>query len=777
MDRIQEQIEELEIVINSLTNNSINENTITRFVTIKVFTVEEMKEELARIKEEYEKIQSLKTAYAVDIKNNIISRIADLEFYVNLYIENGELSRVIIEEFKLMIENIEKVTAKSENALSEKEEKLKDTIVRYHRIVKYAKATSQNVDRMEIETAIAGLILSIIIEKTKEGIKIDLRKEIPEEFAHEVVLLIQKEINEEKERTEPQKNLIEAMKKKLQLNILENRKDRNWNVSKMAYDETLIGMYGILEGNPKEIESKLREYYNPQEKEQETEKETSEEISRAERLANEEEKGINSKTALEVYKELKGIETKEQIDFEEYRAKKIAEWQIITGAAASIAPKPDQITIITDTMKVRKMSIEEFYKRLENDNKENYELTFSQKIKRRFEKKPFRSKIRAIIIGTNIKSIAGFTDDCSTMENLEEIVLNEGLQEIVGRVFKGSGIKELICPPTLKTIGNSAFKGCTNLTKVQLNEGLQEIVGGAFEESGIKELICPSTLKTIGEFAFIECANLTKVQLNEGLQKIGWRAFEESGIKELICPSTLKRIDHGVFANCANLTKVQLNEGLQEIGKTAFGKTGIKELICPSTLKTIGISAFNGCTNLTKVQLNEGLQEIDWHAFEGSGIKELICPSTLETMGDLAFAACTNLTKVQLNEGLSRINYGTFERSGIKELICPSTLQVIGSSAFWGCANLTKVQLNEGLREISWQAFERSGIKELICPSTLKIIGEFAFESCANLTKVQLNEGLQKNGGLALKRSGITFATIKEAVQAAKNRDTMDMSR
>ncbi len=642
MDRIQEQIEELEIVINSLTNNSINENTITRFVTIKVFTVEEMKEELARIKEEYEKIQSLKTAYAVDIKNNIISRIADLEFYVNLYIENGELSRVIIEEFKLMIENIEKVTAKSENALSEKEEKLKDTIVRYHRIVKYAKATSQNVDRMEIETAIAGLILSIIIEKTKEGIKIDLRKEIPEEFAHEVVLLIQKEINEEKERTEPQKNLIEAMKKKLQLNILENRKDRNWNVSKMAYDETLIGMYGILEGNPKEIESKLREYYNPQEKEQETEKETSEEISRAERLANEEEKGINSKTALEVYKELKGIETKEQIDFEEYRAKKIAEWQIITGAAASIAPKPDQITIITDTMKVRKMSIEEFYKRLENDNKENYELTFSQKIKRRFEKKPFRSKIRAIIIGTNIKSIAGFTDDCSTMENLEEIVLNEGLQEIVGRVFKGSGIKELICPPTLKTIGNSAFKGCTNLTKVQLNEGLQEI---------------------------------------------------------------------------------------------------------------------------------------DWHAFEGSGIKELICPSTLETMGDLAFAACTNLTKVQLNEGLSRINYGTFERSGIKELICPSTLQVIGSSAFWGCANLTKVQLNEGLREISWQAFERSGIKELICPSTLKIIGEFAFESCANLTKVQLNEGLQKNGGLALKRSGITFATIKEAVQAAKNRDTMDMSR
>jgi len=85
-------------------------------------------------------------------------------------------------------------------------------------------------------------------------------------------------------------------------------------------------------------------------------------------------------------------------------------------------------------------------------------------------------------------------------------------------VFRSSSSNDTTnTAPQLKTIGKSAFLGCTKLTKIEL----------------------PSSLVTIGSLAFCDCTQLQSVKLQKGLQTIG----------------------NNTFRNCTNLTDLELPPG------------------------------------------------------------------------------------------------------------------------------------------------------------------------------------------------------------------------
>ena len=108
----------------------------------------------------------------------------------------------------------------------------------------------------------------------------------------------------------------------------------------------------------------------------------------------------------------------------------------------------------------------------------------------------------------------------------------------------------------LKTIGSSAFSGCSRLKNIDL----------------------PPTLKIIGAEAFSGCSNLEKISL-PGVETIVYRAFSGcSKLSEVRIPSTLKNIQSAAF-DCENLKKVYtytvepINIGQDTFSETAY-KTG-----------------------------------------------------------------------------------------------------------------------------------------------------------------------------------------------------------
>ncbi len=159
------------------------------------------------------------------------------------------------------------------------------------------------------------------------------------------------------------------------------------------------------------------------------------------------------------------------------------------------------------------------------------------------------------------------------------------------------------------------------------------------------------SVKEIGEYAFRSRRHLRNVELLEGLEQIAPGAFREcTSLEHINIPSTVKTIWHEAFADCTQLMNVELHEGLETFGTTVFwGCESLTSIAIPSTVRYIGWGAFIGCNHLMNLELCEGeLKRIDEGAFQGFSSLERICiPSTVKEIGERAFRCCDSLEVIE----------------------------------------------------------------------------------------------------------------------------------
>ena len=87
----------------------------------------------------------------------------------------------------------------------------------------------------------------------------------------------------------------------------------------------------------------------------------------------------------------------------------------------------------------------------------------------------------------------------------------------------------------------------------------------------IERIIIGDGVTTIGENAFRDCSNLTSVTIPNSITEIGGRAFE--GCRELTSvtiPNSVTKIGDSAFAGCRSLKNFTFGSGLQSIGREAF---------------------------------------------------------------------------------------------------------------------------------------------------------------------------------------------------------------
>ena len=245
--------------------------------------------------------------------------------------------------------------------------------------------------------------------------------------------------------------------------------------------------------------------------------------------------------------------------------------------------------------------------------------------------------------------------------------------------FRGcSELTSVTIPSSVKSIGSDAFYGCTGLTAPVFNssifaylprnfsgeysipEGIKQIVGSAFSGcTGLTSITIPSSVTSIGDDAFSGCTGLTAPVFNSSI----FAYLPQNFSGEYSISEGIKQIARSAFYGCSGLTSVTIPSSVTSIGDLAFyGCSGLTSATIPSSVTSIGSNAFYGCTGLTSITIPSRVTTIGSDAFDGcTGLTSISIPSGVTSIGSNAFYGCTGLTSVTISgESVSIGNYYTF---------------------------------------------------------------------------------------------------------------------
>jgi hypothetical protein len=307
-------------------------------------------------------------------------------------------------------------------------------------------------------------------------------------------------------------------------------------------------------------------------------------------------------------------------------------------------------------------------------------------------------KITGDINGYDIMVLRNKTDNLHFLDLTDANIVANAYEYMSGKysqndVMDGlSGLNKLLSvklPKSIKSIASNAFENCTNLNNVEFQPGLETIGNYAFKSCGISDIICPKSLRSIGQYAF-QNSSLHSAQFQEGLETIGYGAFYEcnqidtlefkkglksiesyaffnSSIKKILLPEGLEFIGYRTFSNTP-LNSITLPEGLLSIGQEAFKQcNSLKRVVFPSSLESLGTSAFYECYKLDSISLLCNLKTIAGNAFQYSGLTSVILPNDLKSIQSGAFQYC-NIKQLHIPSSLTRIEGNAFSGNNLQDV-------------------------------------------------------------------------------------------------------------
>ncbi len=246
------------------------------------------------------------------------------------------------------------------------------------------------------------------------------------------------------------------------------------------------------------------------------------------------------------------------------------------------------------------------------------------------------------------------------------------IQHLIHRIK----LKKIVLPPSIKEIGEGAFRYATYLTNIQF----------------------PNSLETIGKEAFYACESLTPNSFifPNNLKTIGYKAFASCNKLdgEIVLPSTLERIEERAFL-CSNIQKINFPENLKFIGGYAFYSCNLQgKIVVPNNCQLDTKGGQFGCNyELTNVSLPTSCTVIPTEIFISCfELQHIVIPQGVKIIDEAAFANCVKLKSIELSEGLETIDTEALKNCReISELTLPSTLKTIGNACFQSCGKIGSI--------------------------------------------------------------------------------------
>ena len=323
-------------------------------------------------------------------------------------------------------------------------------------------------------------------------------------------------------------------------------------------------------------------------------------------------------------------------------------------------------------------------------------------------------------------------------------------------------------------IAKKAFAGFGGLRQVTLPEGLQEIGDFAFAYSGIEEVICPTSLRTIDQKAYLHCKSLSSFQLNEDIEAIGDEAFADSGLGKLRIPASILHIGHSITRHSKiRHSGADATFSIDPSCKAYFvDESGCLYQRCADGLHLAQMLE----PDVISYRVNEACTRIDEKAFaHHDRIEEVELPDGVASIGEGAFRVCRNLRHVRVPDSLESVGKDAFIDTELNEFRIPAGLTDIGSRALVtdGAHHegkppaLRRIDLDErnprffmhtGMlcRRTGRQAESASVVtftnscENVAFPDNIEAVEDYAFNNAFSVKELSLNARLRSIGACGL---------------------------
>ncbi len=222
--------------------------------------------------------------------------------------------------------------------------------------------------------------------------------------------------------------------------------------------------------------------------------------------------------------------------------------------------------------------------------------------------------LRSVTIPKGVSTIEDDTfRGCSF---LRSVTIPEGVTSIGRSAFENcSGLRSVTIPESAAFIGVGAFTGCTGLEAFSVHPANERFGadenGALYNKDDMTLMACPGGksgafviqdgVRSIGDSAFDGCSGLTSVTIPDSVRSIGEKAFYEcSGLRSVTIPENVSSIGKNAFHDCSGLTSVTIPDSVSSIGDFAFSCCfGLTSVTIPESVRTIGKFVFLYCPSLT----------------------------------------------------------------------------------------------------------------------------------------------------------------------------------
>lgn len=312
------------------------------------------------------------------------------------------------------------------------------------------------------------------------------------------------------------------------------------------------------------------------------------------------------------------------------------------------------------------------------------------------------------------------------------------VKTINGNAFRNSGITTVYLPPTLTEIINSAFWDCSDLEVIRVDVGnktydsrnkCNAVIKTATNKlvMGGNKTVIPSTVKSIGESAFRGRTKLTSLGLHDAVEEIESFAYAGcTALKSAFIPAGVRYVGRGVFIRCENLKYINVDEKNERYDS---------RFDCDAIIETQSATLRAGCSNTI---IPGNILTIYEYAFEGINIESINIPASVTTIDERAIYNCALLGSITVDEKNSvydsRDNCNAIIKTKTNELIVgcyntviPNGVKSIANYAFEEVGHLGDVIIPPSVTSIGDYAFKGSFLTGVYLPPSITSIGKYAF--------------------------------------------------